>query len=1043
MVEMQRDEERIVRYWKDEAINSKVRERNALGRKFYFLDGPPYVTGDLHPGQIWVKALKDIFVRYKRYRGFNVVDRAGYDVHGLPIESKVERELKVASKKDIEQKVGIENFVKACKSYVESYMGRWERDYERFGVSLDFSNPYLPYAKEYIETAWGMFKAISDRGFLYKDKKTLIYCPHCETPLSQGSIEVEYSDEEDPSIFIAFEIDAKRSKPRIGLSDKTYLLVWTTTPWTIPSNVAIAVNPKAIYVRAMLDGKSMIVAKDRLDRVADALDKSAIVDREFYGSELEGIYYVSPLESKISKQKELRRHHKIVFAESLVSMGEGTGLVHIAPGNGIEDYALGRKNKLPIFCPVKQDATYSSEAGPYEGLKVPAEANEAVMRDLEALGALLSKGTATHSYPHCWRCHSKLIFLATDQWFFNIGRLKKRLISANLKVKWHPDEVQGWQQVIIENSPDWCISRQRYWGIPMPVWVCDSCGEREVMGSIEEIKSRAGLAEDIRELHRPHIDSVTFKCKKCNSEMHRVKDILDVWFDSGIAFRASLTAEQFPKLFPIDLIVEYIEQIRGWFQYLMKCGMMAYGKCPYKEVIVQGILTGNDGRKMSKSFGNYKPLEELLKLASADAFRLWCMMHPQIMNRNLKEEEIKEAEKAVSALHNISNLLMEYEGVLGYEPKLAAPKGAEPEDAWILSRVEKLNEAVTEGMDGYDVSKAAASINSFVIEDFSRMYLKLAKARLQLGSKRESKKIIDIANYVLYKTLVLASPIMPFVTESVFLRQYPGSKSIFLSDWPKPRQRLINKEIEEKVEVATETITAILNSREKSGITLRMPVLSATVETGEDSVVTALQETENMIEEYANVKELRIVRGTTSKKEIVPIFPKLGPEFKGDAQTIAEELKAQDADRVMAEIFKNGYYGLHTQERVFSIKPEHFSIVERPMSENATKFRYGVVSIDATQTEELRKEFIARELVRRIQAMRKELKLTRLKKVAVYIAAVAPLAEAINKSKKQISEAVRADSFAVSNSLPEIKDLHSKDWEVLETKVSIGIEVLS
>ena len=308
MLSMQQDEERILRYWKEEDINNKVRKKNANGKKFYFLDGPPYVTGDLHLGQVWTKGLKDTFVRYKRYRGFNVVDRAGYDVHGLPIENKVEKELKVTSKKDIEQTIGIDHFVKACKEFVKSHLGRWESDYERSGVSLDFSDPYLPYTTEYIETAWQLFKTISDKGFLYKDKKTLIYCPHCETPLSQGSMEVEYADEEDPSVFFTFEVDTKRSKPKLELSDRTYLLVWTTTPWTIPSNVAVAANPKAIYVRAMLDGISVILAKDRLDKVADALGKSAIISKEFYGSELENIYYTSPLEGKISKQKELRRY---------------------------------------------------------------------------------------------------------------------------------------------------------------------------------------------------------------------------------------------------------------------------------------------------------------------------------------------------------------------------------------------------------------------------------------------------------------------------------------------------------------------------------------------------------------------------------------------------------------------------------------------------------------------------------------------------------------------------------------------------------------
>jgi isoleucyl-tRNA synthetase len=1059
MMNMQQDEERILRYWKEEDINNKVRKKNASGKKFYFLDGPPFVTGDLHPGQVWTKGLKDAFVRYKRYRGFNVVDRAGYDVHGLPIENKVEKELKITSKKEIEQNIGVGNFVSACKKFVERHLGRWESDYERFGISLDFSDPYLPYKSEYIETAWQLFKTISDKGFLYKDKRTLIYCPHCETPLSQGSMEVEYADEEDPSLFFTFEIDAKRSKPKIGLGDRTYLLVWTTTPWTIPSNVAVAANPKALYVRAMLDGTSVILAKDRLDKVSAALNRSVIVDKEFYGSELEDIYYVSPLEGKVTRQKELRRYHRIVFSESLVSMEEGTGLVHIAPGNGIEDYVLGKKNKLPVFCPVKPDATYSGDAGSYEGLKVPSEANEAIMRDLESIGALLGKSTVKHSYPHCWRCHSKLIFIATDQWFFNVQRIKNKMINANRKVNWVPTEAKSWEDAVIESAPDWCISRQRYWGIPMPVWECDKCGDFRVIGSVEELMAESReTAERMEELHRPHIDKVVFRCRKCGGEMHRVKDVLDGWFDSGITFRASLSAEQFPKLFPTDLILEYIEQTRAWFQYLLRCGIMAYGKAPYRNVVVHGIMFGTDGKKMSKSLGNYAPLNEMLKFVTADAFRLWCNMHPPILNRNLDDKEIKETEKAITILRNISNLLSEYQGILGYSPELKLRmqgKGLEPEDAWLLSKLEKLNESVTESMDRYDISKAAVAINDFIIEDFSRLYLKIAKRRMQLGGKRGSRKVIDIVNYVLYKTLVLISPITPFVAESVFrdryasgktfasmseARGYDCSKSIFLNDWPKPNKRLMNDEMEGRVETAKEVITAILNSREKGGISLRMPVLSATVETGEDSVVTTIQEMESMIQECANVKALKVMKGKANRREIVPMFARLGPAFKGDSQAIADELKAQDADAVESAVLKDGYYRLHAKTGAFDIKPEHFTIVETPAAGNSSKFKFGTVSLDASQTEELKEESLIRELVRRIQLMRKELKLARLKKIRVHIAADPQMSAIIGRNRGQISKIVLADSVNVSSSLPGDKRMYQKDWEILKAVFSIGIE---
>ncbi|HUB92674.1 MAG TPA: class I tRNA ligase family protein, partial [Candidatus Saccharimonadales bacterium] len=524
MLDLSKNEEDVLQYWKTNNILEKVRAKNKGRKSFYFLDGPPFVSGDLHPAQIWAKTLKDVAVRYKRYRGFDVVDRAGYDVHGLPVENRLEKELGVQSKKDIEQKIGVEKFVNECRAYVEKYIGRMDADYERFGVSLDFKKPYLPYKNEYIETAWMMFKAASEKGFLYSGKRTLIYCPHCETPLSQGSMEVEYKDVDDPSLYLIFKIDGKKSNPKVELGQETYLAVWTTTPWTLPANVAIAANPKKLYVLIKAGGKDLIIAKDRMEAFVQETGENIVVLKEFYGSELSDVYYMSPLEGKVPMQKELRRYHRVIFSESLVSMGEGTGLVHLAPGHGIDDFAVGKLNRLPVFSPVNPDATYSQEAGAYAGILVPGDANKAVLGDLEAAGAVLSRSSVRHSYPYCWRCSSKLIFLATDQWFMKIQKIKKKLVKQNEKVKWHPEEVRGWQRAVLENSPDWCISRQRYWGIPMPVWICKECKKMKIIGSLEELKANAvssAEAGGLRDLHRPHIDKIKLKCE-CGSEMERI-----------------------------------------------------------------------------------------------------------------------------------------------------------------------------------------------------------------------------------------------------------------------------------------------------------------------------------------------------------------------------------------------------------------------------------------------------------------------------------------------------------------------------------------
>ncbi|MGI0134415.1 MAG: class I tRNA ligase family protein, partial [Candidatus Micrarchaeaceae archaeon] len=393
--------------------------------------------------------------------------------------------------------------------------------------------------------------------------------------------------------------------------------------------------------------------------------------------------------------------------------------------------------RLPIFSPVGSDAAYTPEAGHYAGMKVPGEANKAVLADLKANGSLMHSGTVHHSYPYCWRCGNKLIFLATKQWFMNVKRMKNRLLKQNQKIKWYPPETQKWEDDILTNSPDWCISRQRYWGIPMPIWVCAKCGSKSVIGSKQELEKRATNPEYIRfmdDLHRPHIDKAHVKCE-CGGSMDRIPDVFDVWWDSSIAFRAGIPAEQFGKFLATELVLEYVEQIRGWFQAMLKAGMMVYGKNPMRNVVVHGILFGKDGKKLSKSLGNYSPLDDMLKFATADAFRLWATLTNPILNRTLNEQAmqaIKDSEKVVNILHNASKLLSEYEELLKYKPavKKINPKGLDSIDEWMVSRLESVTEAVTRHLDGYEAYKAAAVLKDFIVEDFSRFYIKLAKKRI-------------------------------------------------------------------------------------------------------------------------------------------------------------------------------------------------------------------------------------------------------------------------------------------------------------------------
>lgn len=1039
MLDLSKKEEEILEYWKDRDVLGKLREKNKGMKSFYFLDGPPFVSGDLHPAQIWAKTLKDVAVRYKRYRGFDVVDRAGYDVHGLPVENRLEKELGIQSKKDIEQKIGVERFVRECRDYVERYIGRMDADYERFGISLNFKNPYLPYKNEYIETAWMMFKAASDKGFLYSGKRTLIYCPHCETPLSQGSMEVEYKDVDDPSVYLIFKIDDRRSNPKVELDSGSYLAVWTTTPWTLPANVAIAVNPKKLYVLIKASDKKLIIAKDRMEAFNMATGESVIVLKEFYGSELDKVYYISPLEEKVPMQKELRKYHRIIFSESLVSMGEGTGLVHIAPGHGIDDFAVGKLNKLPIFSPLNSDASYSEEAGAYNGIRVPGEANKVILNDLENAGAVLSQNSIRHSYPYCWRCSSKLIFLATDQWFMKMQKIKKRLIKQNEKVKWHPEEVKEWQKAVLENSPDWCISRQRYWGIPMPIWICKSCSERKMIGSLEELKANAVSMDEVKaleDLHRPYIDRIRLKCG-CGGEMGRIKDILDVWFDSGITFRASLTEQQFEEIFPADLIVEYVEQIRAWFQYLMKCGVMVYGRIPFKNVIVTGIMAGTDGRKMSKSFGNYRPLSEVTTVFGADAFRLWSVDNQPILNRNFNENEIRDSQKMIIMLYNISSLMQEYQDALRYNPKPGKKpslKSLNEVDMWMLSRTESVVSQCTKNLDEFEPYKAAEAIKNFIIEDFSRFYLKIAKKRMLYAEKKETRAILDLISYSLYKVLICASVITPFVAESVYRERYGTHESIFFEGWPKPVERLVRGDLEKDVMIAQHTITAVLNAREIANAKLRQPLAGALIEVGDDAILTTLQKMAYLIEDYTNIRKIEVKIGASTGKEIRPNFGSIGPEFRENAGAVAEALKTVGPNDMLSGIESSGHYSLHTSKGTFNVNQKHFTVLERAADEKAMSFKYGSILLNTEISEELREDALVREFERIVQISRKEMQLKKADRIKLYCRLPPDILAVINKSKTAVKKDLNAEEISELEAGAE-----AKEFEVEGEKIGIRI----
>jgi isoleucyl-tRNA synthetase len=1034
------NEESVLKFWVENSINAKVRGLKNSGKKFYFLDGPPYASGELGIHHVWVDSTKDLVVRYKRYRGYNVHDRAGFDVHGLPIEFKVEKQLNLSSKKDIEDKVGASNFIEKCRDYASEQVKKGISIFERYGISLDFEHVYIPYKKYYMEKGWSIFKQIYDKGLVYEAGEPLAFCPHCETVLSAQGPEIEYQNESDPSLFVKFKII---KSPKLELPDNAYLAVWTTTPWTLVSNVAIAANPKELYVLVSSQKGIFVVAKSRLEEFSNAISESLVITKEFYGSELDGTLYDSLFGSDVPVQESIKRFHKVIMSESFVTVSEGTGLLHVAPGHGPEDFKLGKMNKLPVISPIDDHAHYTNDVGIFAGLDVPKAANAAVLKYLDEKGSILFHGTITHSYPHCWRCGSKLIYRTTKQLYINVTRIKKKMEKANKRVKWYPSIASEWFEEAVRSSPDWCISRQRYWGTPIPLWKCDSCNAEKAIGSAAELKVLAGMDKELEDLHRHHVDSVTIKCEKCGGTMHRVKDIFDVWYDSGIAHTASLSDEEFAKLFPADWISESADQIRGWFTVLLRTSVALYGKSPFERVSIGGMVKDELGQEMHRHLGNAISANEMLEISSVDGFRLWSLSHPRWQELRIKKAELVEANGNIITLYNIAELLKELNSIAESDVKsIRKPKGKlETEEKWIISRLNSMLNEVTHDMDNYAIDSAVRKIKAFIIEDFSRFYLKFAKQRAELASKAELKRIVSVIAYLLKNTIIAASIVIPFSTEHIYREIFGQKESIFMEEWPKASNRLIDKKLEEEFELLKSVSNIVLSLREKSNAKLRWPISYISIETNDDDIIKKLADIEPLLCMYTNAKSLELKKGSVSAKQIKPIFSKIGPAFKNNAQEVAQELAKQDPDKVNHEIQSNGYFVLHTEKGAFDILPDHFTVIERALGGSGEAIQLGstelLVSINTELTNELKKEIIAREFIRRVQLMRKEMNLKKLSRIDIYAKIPANSVQVINEFNDSIKKVTNAKSLRLNSSMPE--NAYKKEWEILDDIFEIGI----
>ncbi|NJD52148.1 MAG: isoleucine--tRNA ligase [Candidatus Methanoperedens sp.] len=1035
-------EQKIHKLWDEIDAYSRVREQRIDGKKFFFVDGPPYTTGRIHLGTAWNKIIKDSILRYKSMNGFHVLDRAGWDMHGLPIEVKVEGVLGFKSKKDIE-KYGVENFVAKCKEFALSHRDEMTLQFQNLGVWLNWKDPYMTLRDEYIEAAWWTLKKAHEKNLLERGLRVVNWCPRCETAIADS--EVEYSDVSDPSVYIKFPVASE---------ENTFIVIWTTTPWTIPANIAVAVHPSFEYVkvRATRNEKEeiLIMAKELLKNVLKQgrYQKSEVLET-ILGEDLK-IEYKAPLGHKVPKQNTFP--HNVYMADFVTA--ENTGCVHIAPGHGIDDFELGMKHKLPIFCPVGPDGKYTEEAGEYKGMHV-REANKVVLDDLSEKDLLLASGKILHRYGHCWRCKTPIIYLATEQWFLRVTDLKEKMLDEIKKVKWYPDwagsaRFADW----VKGSRDWCISRQRYWGIPIPVWICDFCGETEVMGTMEELKSRSGV-KNLTDLHRPYVDNIHIKCSKCEKRMTRVPDVFDVWFDSAVASWATLNFPRDEKTYkewwPADFITEGHDQTRGWFYSQMGASMVSFGKAPYKSVLMHGFTLDTEGKKMSKSLGNVVSPDDVINKYGAESLRLY------VLSQNAPWDDLKFIWEEVGTINRMLNILWNvYRFPLPYmildnfnpvdvKERLAALP-LRVEDRWILSRVQSLIKKIETAMSEYNLHKATRPISEFILEDLSRWYIQLIRPRTWTEANDPDKLA---AYYTLYEVLVtltkVLAPFAPHISEEMYgnlVRNiHPDApESVHMCDWQGPDEKFIDIELEKRMDIIREIVEASSNARQKLKRKLRWPVKRIVVAPKNEIVNEAVLGLETVLKEQTNAKEIVLLKtGETFNElgvEVLPNHAVLGPAFKKDAGKVIAELKTADGRAIKRSIVGTGSFEL----KAGTITAEMVTFKDLiPPAIAAAGFSAGDVYVDTELTREIESEGYSREVIRRIQDMRKELDLAVEEEIRAAVEIKDErVAILVLEMKDFIAGEVRAKSLAIGPEV-DVEGELVKDWDVEDVKMRVGI----
>jgi isoleucyl-tRNA synthetase len=1054
-------EERVFEYWDEVDAYEQTVEHRSDGEDFFFVDGPPYTSGAAHMGTTWNKTLKDIYIRYLRMCGYDVTDRPGYDMHGLPIETRVEEKLDFENKKDIEE-FGEQNFIDECKAYADEQLNGLQSDFQDFGVWMDWDNPYKTVNPEYMEAAWWGFKNAHERGLVEQGKRSINQCPRCETAIANN--EVEYHDVGKPSIYVKFPLEGREGN----------LVIWTTTPWTIVANTFVAVDGDLEYVGvdATKDGETerLYVAEAVVEEVLKhgRYEDYEVVE-ELSGEDLVGWEYDHPLAEEVPDHARSEGSGQVYTAEYVEA--DRTGLVHSAPGHGEEDFERGQELGLEIFCPVGPDGTYTEAAGTYAGTFV-RDANEEVIADLDEHGHLLAHETG-HSVREgqCWRCDTDIVRIVTDQWFITITDIKEELLDLIDDSEWYPQWARDNRfRDFVEEAPDWNVSRQRYWGIPIPIWIPEdwdgSMDDAIVVGDREELAERVDQDVDPSEvdLHKDTVDELTITedhtdaadAAEDGTTYTRVGDVFDVWLDSSVATWGTLDypeqTEAFEELWPADLIIEAHDQTRGWFWSQLGMGGASVGEIPYDQVLMHGYANMPDGRGMSKSKGILVDPHEVIDEHGRDPMRLFLLsVTAQGEDMRFSWDETQEMQRRLNILWNVFRFPLPYMRADGFDPEETTVDAVEDDleliDEWLLSRLQTVKAEMDDAFEDFDHDKGLDALLEFVVEDVSRFYIQEVRERMWEEEDSPSKLAAYATLYrALEEVVALLAPYAPFVSEEIYqhLTGDSGHPTVHMCDFPERDGEWQDAGLEDDIEVVRAVEEAGSNARQQAERKLRWPVKRVVVDVTEDEtgdLPGTIELRAEIIADRLNARTVEVVDPEEDWSELTysaeADMSKLGPAFGGEAQEVMQacneaRIAEPSVEALEAAVADELGRGVDLEEEMVEF------VRQLPDGVAGTGFEAldgeGVVYVDTTLTEDIESEGYAREVIRRVQEMRKDLELDLEARIRVELTVSDDrVADLVAEHEDLITEEVRADALGA------VEDGHRKTWEVEGIEMEIAV----